>query len=107
MGPIVGLSGPFSRRAPGDCPRCKRRVEATWPWRGWGPVRRAWLFVIGAIVVASPIVMSDVYTLLPGALILVVVIGPLNGLAAIQPTCLRCGCVVEPIDEPAIDTPAS
>jgi hypothetical protein len=102
MGSIVGLSGPFSRRAPAHCPRCKRQVEATWPWRGWGPLRRCWFVVIGAIVVASPILLSDVYTMLPGALVLVVVIGPLNGLAAIKPTCLRCGCVVEPITDQCV-----
>jgi hypothetical protein len=100
VGSIVGLSGPFSRRAPAYCPRCRSQVEATWPWPGWGPLRKGWFVVLGAIVVASPVVLSDVYMMLPASLVLVVVIGPLNGLAAIKPTCLTCGAVVEPIAQP-------
>jgi hypothetical protein len=96
MSLIGGMSGPFSRRAPAHCARCQAQVEATWPWPGWGRLRRGWLIVIGSIVVVSPIVMSDVYTLLPAALILVGAIGPLNALSAIKPTCLKCGAAISP-----------
>jgi hypothetical protein len=51
---------------------------------------------MGLILVGSPIFMSDVYGMLPSAMMFVVAIGPINALSSIQPTCLRCGCVVEP-----------
>jgi hypothetical protein len=96
MGFLVGMSGPFSRRGPAHCERCARQVEATWPWRGWRPLRQAWLVLIFLLVATSPLYLADMHGLLPAAMVLVVAIGPLNALAAIRPTCLDCGAVIEP-----------
>jgi hypothetical protein len=95
MGALGGMSGPFSRRAYADCERCARKVEATLPWPGWGKLRRAWLVLIFFLVASSPLYLADMHGLLPAAMILVAAIGPLNALAAIRPTCLDCGAVVE------------
>jgi hypothetical protein len=92
---IVGLSGPFSRIELADCPRCKAQGDASWPWPHWRHLRNFWFSAVAAIVVASPIVMSDVYWLLPLCLTFVLALGPLISLARVRPTCLRCGCVVE------------
>lgn len=91
---LSGMSGPFSRRGPAYCERCAGSVEATWPWPGWGTLRRVWLVLIFLLVVTSPLYLADVHGMLPAALILVVAIGPLNSLAQIRPTCLTCGGVV-------------
>ena len=90
------MSGPFSRRGPAQCERCRREVEATWPWPGWGRLRKAWLVWIFVLVATSPLYLADMHGMLPAAMVMVVAIGPLNALAAIQPTCLECGAVVHP-----------
>jgi hypothetical protein len=95
MGFLGGMSGPFSRRGPADCERCAKQVEATWPWPGWGRLRKAWLVLIFLLVATSPLYLADMHGLLPAAMVLVVAIGPLNALAAIRPTCLDCGAVIE------------
>ena len=92
---LNGMSGPFSRRGPGHCDRCKRETEATWPWTGWGALRRFWLVLIFALVFSSPLYLADMHGMLPAALIMVAAIGPLNALARIRPTCLMCGAVIE------------
>ena len=89
------MSGPFSRRAPAHCERCAREVEATWPWPGWGRLRRAWLVLIFMLVASSPLYLADMHGMLPAAMIMVAAIGPLNSLAQIKPTCLDCGAQVE------------
>jgi hypothetical protein len=96
MGSLGGMSGPFSRRGPADCERCRCEVEATWPWPGWGSVRKAWLAWIFVLVATSPLYLADMHGMLPAAMVMVVAIGPLNALAAIKPTCLQCGAVVRP-----------
>src|SRR3954447_5129665 len=95
MSALGGMSGPFSRRGHADCGRCARQVEVTMPWPGWGRLRRAWLVLIFFLVASSPLYLADMHGLLPAAMILVAAIGPLNALAAIRPTCLDCGAVVE------------
>jgi hypothetical protein len=102
--PLVGLSGPFSRRANAHCPRCAQDVEATFPWPYWGRVRKVWFTIAAGIVMASPVLMSDVYGMLPSAMVFVTAIGPLNALARICPTCLQCGCVVEAVQGKAAKT---
>jgi hypothetical protein len=92
---LNGMSGPFSYRAPADCERCCRQTEGTWPWHGWKALRRAWFGVIAFLLLLSPVYFSDMYVMVPAALAIVAAIGPLNGLAAIAPTCLECGAVVE------------
>jgi hypothetical protein len=94
---IVGLSGPFSRFAPAHCPRCRRRVEATWPWSGWVNLRKAWFVGLGLILLGSPLLMADMYVLMPCSMLFISAIGPLNTLARTRPTCLQCGSVVEPV----------
>jgi hypothetical protein len=89
------MSGPFSRRGPADCERCRREVEATMPWPGWRALRQAWLVLIFLLVASSPLYLADMHGLLPAAMVLVAAIGPLNALAQIRPTCLDCGAVVE------------
>jgi hypothetical protein len=91
-----GMSGPFSRRSPAACDRCQCEREATWPWAGWGTLRKFWLVLIFCLVFSSPLYLADMHGLLPAAMIMVVAIGPLNALARIRPTCLTCGAVVEP-----------
>jgi hypothetical protein len=98
----VGLSGPFSQRRAADCPRCKLRVEASFPWPHWQRLRRAWFCVLAGILSVSPLFMSDSYVLLPSAMVFVSAIGPLNGLARIRATCLRCGCVVDEPGRPRV-----
>jgi hypothetical protein len=95
--PRVGLSGPFSRMAPAHCPRCTRRVEATWPWAGWGNLRKVWFVGLGLLFVLSPVWFGDMVVLMPSAMLFIVAIGPLNTLARMRPTCLRCGSVVEAV----------
>lgn len=95
MSVLGGMSGPFSRRGRADCARCARQVEVTLPWPGWGKLRRAWLVLIFLLVLTSPLYLADMHGMLPAAMILVAAIGPLNALAAIRPTCLDCGAVVE------------
>ena len=95
MGVLGGMSGPFSRRTNARCERCKADVEATCPWPGWPALRRAWLVLIALLVASSPLYLADMHGLLPAAMILVAAIGPLNALAAIKPTCLDCGAIVE------------
>jgi hypothetical protein len=95
MGALGGMSGPFSRRGRANCERCALEVEVTLPWPGWGRLRRAWLGVIFLLVASSPLYLADMHGLLPAAMVVVFAIGPLNALAAIRPTCLRCGAVVE------------
>lgn len=90
------MSGPFSRRGPAVCERCNREVEATWPWSGWGRLRKAWLGWIFLLVATSPLYLADMHGMLPAALVMVMAIGPLNALATIEPTCLECGAVVQP-----------
>jgi hypothetical protein len=91
------LSGPFSRAAPGYCPRCAEQVEATWPWAGWSRLRKTYFAALGLVLLLSPLWMFDMYVLLPCALLFATAIGPLNALARIPPTCLRCGSVVEQV----------
>lgn len=92
---LNGMSGPFSRRAPGDCNRCARETEATWPWPGWDRLRKFWLGLIALLVVASPLYLADAHGMLPAAMVIIAAIGPLNALAAVKPTCLTCGAVIE------------
>jgi len=92
---IVGLSGPFSRFAPAHCPRCSGRVDATWPWAGWGALRKGWFFGLGFVLLASPIWFTDFVVMMPSAMLFIAAIGPLNTLARTRPTCLRCGSAVE------------
>ena len=99
MSVLGGMSGPFSRRGHADCERCARRTEVTMPWPGWRP--QAWLVLIFLLVATSPLYLADMHGLLPAAMILVAAIGPLNALAAIRPTCLDCGAVIEPREPPA------
>jgi hypothetical protein len=94
MASLVGLSGPFSRIAPGHCARCHRVGDATWPWTGWHVLRNLWLCGIGLLLAMSPIIMADIYVVLPLSLVFVSAIGPLSSLTRIRPTCLRCGGVV-------------
>jgi hypothetical protein len=94
---IVGLSGPFSRRGAAFCSRCAGPVEASWPWPGWGRLRKLWFGGLGVIGLLSPILMADVAVMLPSAMMFVVAIGPINALARIKPTCLRCGALVGPL----------
>ena len=100
MGALSGMSGPFSRRAPAHCERCAREVEATWPWPGWRPLRRAWLVLIFLLVANSPLYLADMHGMLPAALVMVAAIGPLNSLAQIKPTCLDCGAQVNALAMP-------
>jgi hypothetical protein len=51
--------------------------------------------LIFLLVATSPLYLADMHGLLPAAMVLVVAIGPLNALAAIRPTCLDCGAVIE------------
>lgn len=95
MSVLGGMSGPFSRRGHADCERCAKQVEVTMPWPGWRPLRQAWLVLIFLLVATSPLYLADMHGLLPAAMVLVAAIGPLNALAAIRPTCLDCGAVVE------------
>ena len=97
MGALNGMSGPFSRRGPGQCERCACAVEATWPWPGWESLRRAWLVLIFLLVASSPLYLADMHGMLPAAMVIVVAIGPLNALAQIKPTCLTCGAVVQKV----------
>lgn len=92
---LNGMSGPFSRRGPADCGRCARETEATWPWPGWGRMRKFWLGLIALLVATSPFYLADAHGMLPAAMIMVAAIGPLNALATVKPTCLTCGAVVE------------
>jgi len=91
----VGLSGPFTRTGPGSCERCMRETQVSWPWPFWRRMRGLWLGVIALLVAAAPLYLADAHGMLPAAMVLVFAIGPLNGLAAIRPTCLECGAVVE------------
>ncbi|HEY2735113.1 MAG TPA: hypothetical protein VGI70_14050, partial [Polyangiales bacterium] len=97
MRSIVGLSGPFSRAGRAHCPRCKKSVDATWPWAGWGRLRKAYFGGLLLLVCLSPVWMSDMSVMLPSALVFVSAVGPVNALAKIRPTCLRCGGVVESV----------
>lgn len=101
---LVGMSGPFSRNAPAHCPRCAAEVTGTFPWPYWSRVRKGWFTIAAGIVMASPVLMSDVYGMLPSAMVFVTAIGPLNALARIRPTCLQCGCVVEALQRKAAKT---
>jgi hypothetical protein len=92
---IVGLSGPFSRNGRGHCPRCATSVDATWPWSGWGRLRKTYLSGLALLMCLVPVWGFDMYVMMPCALVFVTAIGPINAAARILPTCLRCGCVVE------------
>jgi hypothetical protein len=95
--PALGrMTGPFSRRGPAECDRCEREVEATWPWPGWGALRKGWLVWIFILLATSPLYLADMHGMMPAAIAMVVAIGPLDSLAAIEPTCLDCGAAVRP-----------
>ena len=85
------LSGPFSRRGPGHCPRWRDLVEASYPWPHWKRVRTGWYCAIGLLLLLSPVIAADMYFMIPSSAVFVAALGPLSGLCAIPATCLRCG----------------
>jgi hypothetical protein len=94
---LGGLSGPFSKRAPAHCPRCRADVEATWPWSGWGTLKRAHLAGICLLLLLSPFFYADFIVMLPSSMLFAFAIGPVMSLARIKPTCLQCGAAVGPL----------
>ena len=94
---LSGLSGPFSMRAPGQCPRCASVVDATWPWPGWRPMKRVFYGGIALLLCLSPFMYADMLVMVPSALVFVSGAGAMNAAARIQPTCLRCGGVVSSV----------
>ena len=97
MSKLGGLSGPFSRRGPAHCPRCRQDVEATWPWHGWRNLRRAHFGVLGLLLALSPFFYADFVVMLPSAMLIAFAVGPVMTLARMKPTCLSCGGPVGPV----------
>jgi hypothetical protein len=91
MGMLGGLSGPFSRRGPGECGRCLGAVDATWPWAGWNWLRRGFYAGIALLLGLSPFFFADMFVMLPSALVFAFAVGSVNSLARVKPTCLHCG----------------
>lgn len=95
---LSGLSGPFSSERPGQCARCNGVVEATWPWAGWKAMKRVFYGILVLLACLSPFFYADGLIMLPAAMLFVFGVGAMNAAARIEPTCLRCGAVVSPVD---------
>lgn len=75
----------------GYCPRCDADVRTVRPWPHWKRVRYGFFGVLGVAAMFSPVILADGCMLIPSLFLFISALGPLNGLAAQQPTCARCG----------------
>lgn len=77
----------------GYCPRCADDVRTVRPWPHWKKVRYGFFGVLAMAALFSPVILADGCMLIPSIFLFISALGPLNTLAAEEPTCARCGGV--------------
>lgn len=82
----------------GHCTRCQRAVRTVRPWPHWRKARYAYFATLGVALFCAPVILCDGFVLIPLLMMFIAAIGPLNSLAAKQPTCADCGAIVNRLD---------
>lgn len=78
-----------------DCARCGHEVSPVSVWPGFVWVKRAWYAGLLVLIAISPIIMSDIYVMMPLALMFAFAAGPIHGFAAQPATCSDCGAELQ------------
>jgi hypothetical protein len=64
------------------------------PWPHWGKARAAYFSMFGLALFGGPVILADAFILIPGLMVYLLAVGPLNSLARQRPTCRCCGAFV-------------
>lgn len=73
------------------CGRCQRWMRPRRPWPHWGKVRVAYFSMFGLALFGGPVILADGFVLIPGLMLYLLAVGPLNSLARQRPMCRACG----------------
>lgn len=77
------------------CPRCDRNVTALVAWRGFVWAKFAWYACLLVMCALMPIILSDLFVLIPLAVLFTFAAGPVHFLAAEKDSCRECGLSIE------------
>lgn len=92
-----GMSGVTEAHGPDEvsCGRCQRWTRAKRPWPHWRKARIAYFGMFGLALFGGPVILADGFVLIPGLMLYMLALGPLNSLARQRAVCRSCGGLVD------------